>query len=1167
MSSASVAKTVAKKLKYYLDVQRREDGFDLSGPFHPREDPIPLRAGPTLDYDGIHDRSLKHYFHNNNIKRQLQNMHTAKDQGSRESSVRGFVDENMASVDYRLKPGPISPYALPQTVKPRPPAHRPKALLSVEEYMKTKRGAKRRKIPTNVVGKPRRMMRRSPPQHVSRDERERLVDMATKLIVATETVALPATKKQSKGFQASEQEIPRLQREKQRHAATESLSSDSDASQRVSRRSAPPRAKPRSAPSRRPESTFFKSSPPDRDGKKHTRSGVHVVLPGGSQSDDDERLKSLVGRMNLDGRGSSVMASHHRSKDSRPKSAGLPLKSKAIGPDEDSYDDEEFESVGSPRLSSTHATPRLSWMETEHDMIDMSTQTVVHSGTQTMKQDDRDIMQAERQVILPPRLLPIKRNSVEEVKEVSVSTVTATQGASTADIPTSTPLSAETQTRNRDLEPKVLTYEVYVLTGDKLGAGTKAVVKLTVFGEYGNSGERQLLRSRTHRTKFQRAQVDIFVIDSVFLGKLSSIRIGHSETKLGYGWFLDKVFVKEGPEATRAFEFNCNRWLSSRDDDGQIIRDLPVSDVLPASHLVAVLPKIDERQEGDFFLSASESDSFSSGEDDGVPAPDLREVKRKSRNKTDSQRDKPPISYRRPAKPPEPVVEAETQEEHFVAVKAENLFDISEGEEEEQDGDNGRFFQPEDNNDDSEDEDAKKGFKRHVKKRRDNDENASESEEEADEKEKSKITKTKAVTTAVSTFLNHKEPGKEFKDENSLEEAHPTEEEDQRIETEETKEEEQDDDDDDESEEEEDDKKNKEEDDEEEEEPRVEFTGAEKPEHERERPVSAQSDDFVEGFRAGVRAKQEKERELHRESISESENILRGGSSIHEAAKNGDLERLKELIRVVPAMKNTTDERGMNPLHVAAANGRLDCVKWLAVSGVDLAEETPTGYTAMHLAAMNGHVNCMMILSAMGSTLSSRTVDELTPLHLACMSGYTECVKWLIANRAKVDVLDNNGRTPLDIAEEYEHEDLVKLLKKFNKDLTRQDSSLSQLMTSEHKRRKSVDSMGSDQDGVPSKVSDSGVGGLESGEDSWISDTEEDLVVEHMKESRPDSASEQRPGSGTERPTSASRARTDSITTIEDKKKNFEKQRSKMQKRNSSFLDSIRMEVENEEEF
>ena len=36
-----------------------------------------------------------------------------------------------------------------------------------------------------MVGKPRRILRRSPPQHVSRDERERLVDMASKLIVAT----------------------------------------------------------------------------------------------------------------------------------------------------------------------------------------------------------------------------------------------------------------------------------------------------------------------------------------------------------------------------------------------------------------------------------------------------------------------------------------------------------------------------------------------------------------------------------------------------------------------------------------------------------------------------------------------------------------------------------------------------------------------------------------------------------------------------------------------------------------------------------------------------------------------------------------------------------------------------------------------------------------------
>lgn len=1171
MSSASVAKTVAKKLKYYLDVQRREDGFDLSGPCLPQQDPVPLRAGPTLDYDGIHDRSLKHYFCNNNVKRQLQKMHTVRDQGAREGTVRGFVDETMASVDYRLKPGPISPYALPQTVKPSPPPQRPRALLTVDQYMKTKRGAKQRKIPLNVVGKPRRILRRSPPQHVSRNERERLVNMASKLIVATEAVALPTNKKQSKGFQTTEKDIPRLKREKQRKGAAESFSSDSECSRKISK-PAPPKGKPRSgsAPHRRPESTFFRSSATNRNGGKQGRSGVHVVMPTGSRSeddDDDDHLRSLVGCMNLEGRGSSVVASSiHQSDDPRSKKANVARKSQASGTEEETYDDEDFDSVGSTVLSSTHGTPRLSWMEHTHDMIDMSTQTVVHSGTQTIRQDDENLEPIDRHIFLP-RHLPITRNSSDEVREVSVSTEIATAGASTADMPTSTPLSAETQTRNRDLEPKVLTYEVYVLTGDKLGAGTKALIKLTVFGEYGNSGERPLLRSRIHRTKFQRGQVDIFSVDSVFLGKLSSIRIGHSETKLGYGWFLDKVFIKEGPEATRAFEFPCFRWLSSRDDDGQIIRDLSLSDVFPASHLVAALPRIDERRGDDFYKSISESESFSSGEDDDVLIPELREVKSKSRRKEEPLKVKPPVEA------PPPIIEkSKTNEDGLVSIKAETLFDISEREDE---PDDEKFFEPEDN------EESESEFSDSEKHRLDKEDvSANESEQEEKNKDVSSSSK-KLISNAVSSFLAGKETGgktnlESARQESGSEEEEEEEDEESEVKTRIEKEDEEDKSDGEEKEEDEEEQKEDKEpkaereeqgDMEDEEEPRVEFTGDTKPQHERERPISAQSDEFVEGFRAGIRARHEQERQRHKESIHESENILRKGISIHDAAKTGDIERIKELINVMPEVKNKVDERGMNPLHIAAANGRLDCVKWLAVSGVGLAEETPTGYTAMHLAAMNGHVNCMMILSAMGSTLSCRTVDEFTPLHLACMSGYIECVKWLVTNRAKVDVVDNNGRTPLDIAEEYGHEDLVKLLRKFKKELTRQDSTLAQLMTSESKRRKSVDSVGSDQDGVPSKVSDSGVGGLESGEDSWISDTEEDVTMEGMKDTRPNSASRQRPSSGRERPDSASRARTDFITTIEDKKKNFEKQRKKMKKRNSSFLDSIRMEVENDEEF
>lgn len=102
--------------------------------------------GPTLAYDGLHDRSLKHYYRDNNIKRHIQKMNSPPGQKSREKSVRNFIDDTMASVDYRLKPGPISPYAIPQigSAKPKPVPRRPKALISVDEYMKTKRGSKRR---------------------------------------------------------------------------------------------------------------------------------------------------------------------------------------------------------------------------------------------------------------------------------------------------------------------------------------------------------------------------------------------------------------------------------------------------------------------------------------------------------------------------------------------------------------------------------------------------------------------------------------------------------------------------------------------------------------------------------------------------------------------------------------------------------------------------------------------------------------------------------------------------------------------------------------------------------------------------------------------------------------------------------------------------------------
>ena len=50
-------------------------------------------------------------------------------------------------------------------------------------------------------------------------------------------------------------------------------------------------------------------------------------------------------------------------------------------------------------------------------------------------------------------------------------------------------------------------YVVNVVTGDVRGAGTDANVFLIIFGDRGDSGERKLVKSETHRDKFERGQV------------------------------------------------------------------------------------------------------------------------------------------------------------------------------------------------------------------------------------------------------------------------------------------------------------------------------------------------------------------------------------------------------------------------------------------------------------------------------------------------------------------------------------------------------------------------------------------------------------------------------------------------------------------------------------
>ena len=54
-------------------------------------------------------------------------------------------------------------------------------------------------------------------------------------------------------------------------------------------------------------------------------------------------------------------------------------------------------------------------------------------------------------------------------------------------------------------------YKIHIFTGDVKHAGTDANVFITIFGEYGDTGDRQLSKSETYSNKFERSNVSVAV--------------------------------------------------------------------------------------------------------------------------------------------------------------------------------------------------------------------------------------------------------------------------------------------------------------------------------------------------------------------------------------------------------------------------------------------------------------------------------------------------------------------------------------------------------------------------------------------------------------------------------------------------------------------------------
>lgn len=196
---------------------------------------------------------------------------------------------------------------------------------------------------------------------------------------------------------------------------------------------------------------------------------------------------------------------------------------------------------------------------------------------------------------------------------------------------------------------------------------------------------------------------------------------------------------------------------------------------------------------------------------------------------------------------------------------------------------------------------------------------------------------------------------------------------------------------------------------------------------------------------------------------------------IHDAARKGDVKKIKDLLASDPKLVNDRDKNGDTPLHQAALHGQSEAAQVLVDAGADVnatnsyapflpadlnreystknlqdpiillhsqsdfthglntqgitEKDLKNGYTPLDLAEFSSsHNKIMQLLIAHGANVNARATSGTTPLFWAVMRDQKDDAKFLLDHGANPNIPDAYGDTILDCALHLGFQSLVQLL-------------------------------------------------------------------------------------------------------------------------------------------
>ena len=172
--------------------------------------------------------------------------------------------------------------------------------------------------------------------------------------------------------------------------------------------------------------------------------------------------------------------------------------------------------------------------------------------------------------------------------------------------------------------------------------------------------------------------------------------------------------------------------------------------------------------------------------------------------------------------------------------------------------------------------------------------------------------------------------------------------------------------------------------------------------------------------------------------------------SAFDAVARGDLKELMKLVPLMVSLKysekcpvedSTYYKCGL--IHAAAVNGSPETVTYLINKGFSVSLKNDMGQTPMHYAISMRRKNVceilQILLTAPDARINVKDGDGDSLLHYAVCRDI-KIVEFLIKNKAKVDIKNSWGETPLHTAAEKADMPVIKYLLSHKADIETQDS-------------------------------------------------------------------------------------------------------------------------------